>query len=172
MATNQHNKKITCSRTHKCTMEARTQISNAHLKPDGDTTNMLLQALKKASNKWEDELTVTRAESHVAWIQGFIKATEYRLQPGGRGEEEGERSERSKPEEVEWTYKYNSNTQRKTVFIDNVMTKQMHTPPRCCTREGGRFVETAARLRSPLNQQQHVDSWFCLSACLMAGGCV
>lgn len=79
----------------------------------------------KVANKWEDELTMTWAESHVAWIQSFIKATEYRLQPGGREEE---RSEHSKPEEVEWTYKYNSNTQHETVFIDNVMTKQMDSP--------------------------------------------
>lgn len=40
---------------------------------------IFLENVIKVLDKGGGELTVTRAESHVAWIQGFIKATEYRL---------------------------------------------------------------------------------------------
>lgn len=127
MATNQHNKKTTCGQTHTHTpahtqmhMQARTHANFKCTTKTWRGYRTLSQTLMKVWNKWEDELTVTRAESHVAWIQGFIKATEYRLQPGGREEER--------------THKYNCNTQHKTVFIDNIMTKQMHTPRGLHTR--------------------------------------
>lgn len=56
-----------------------------------------------------------------------------------------------------------------TVFIDNIMTKQMHTPGGLRTRRNTDSKDAV----NPINQQQHVESRSpCPSAHLMAGGCV
>lgn len=162
MATNQHNKKTTCGQTHTHTpahtqmhMQARTQISNAQLKPDEDT-----ELCPKPWWKYGINERMNWPWLGLRAMLPEFKASSKRLNIVCNLEAEKKKGH------------INTTATHNTKLLSLTTSWQSK-----CTRPGGftrgdHFVETATRLWSPLNQQQHVDSWFCLSACLMAGGCV
>lgn len=90
--------------------KARTQISDAQLKPDED--NILLQTFLEVWNKWgwtdRDsgwEPCCLNSKLHQSdWISSATWRQRRR------------KVRHSRPEEVEWTYKYNSNTHNTKLF--------------------------------------------------------
>lgn len=146
-------------------MEARTQISNAYLKPAEDTF---------WCKPWWRYRINERMNSPWLGLRAMLpefKASSKRLNIVCNLE-----AETKKGQSTANLRKWNEHIQMQLKHA--AWTRfhwQRHDKANAHTRRAaheGDCVETATRLWGPFNQQQHVDSWFCRSACLMAGGCV